>query len=181
MRILLYSKHWQVFLVSFALPLLLILGGLFYFSISFNISFFLYLLFLGIAIFQIIFYAWLRTVGLNLSSVLKKENKIFKISSSLPICILFIIIILGIGFPFLFKLGLPSTSSVLYTIMKFILPVQSIFAILSIYCIYFVGRALKQNETKQNVKFADFYKEFIFILLFPIGIWFLQPKINELT
>jgi len=49
------------------------------------------------------------------------------------------------------------------------------------YIIYFVSKTLKMAELQRNVSFSDYAGEFFLIWLYPIGIWFVQPKINELA
>ena len=54
----------------------------------------------------------------------------------------------------------------------------AIFCIL--YCIFFAARTFKAAELQRSVTFADFVGEFLMIWIFPVGIWFIQPKINKL-
>ncbi|OCX52831.1 hypothetical protein BEL04_00420 [Mucilaginibacter sp. PPCGB 2223] len=54
----------------------------------------------------------------------------------------------------------------------------SIFCIF--YCLYFVAKTLKTAEVQKEVEFSDFAAEFFLIWFYPIGIWFIQPRINKL-
>lgn len=48
------------------------------------------------------------------------------------------------------------------------------------YLSYYAAKTYKTVEQQQKVKFKDFIKEFFLFLFLPIGIWLLQPKINQL-
>lgn len=48
------------------------------------------------------------------------------------------------------------------------------------YCLYFVAKTIKTVELQRSVTFSDFVKEFLLAWFFPIGIWILQPRINNM-
>lgn len=48
------------------------------------------------------------------------------------------------------------------------------------YSLYFVAKTVKTAELQRKVTFGDFVGEFFLIWFFPIGVWIVQPKINEL-
>ena len=54
----------------------------------------------------------------------------------------------------------------------------AIFAIL--YSFYVLAKLLKTAEKQRESDFEDFIAEFFFFWIFPIGIWFIQPRINKL-
>lgn len=43
----------------------------------------------------------------------------------------------------------------------------------------FPAKVLKSVETKTEASFGDYFGDFMLILFLPIGIWFLQPRINR--
>jgi hypothetical protein len=65
--------------------------------------------------------------------------------------------------------------------MAFIIPLHlfSIFCIF--YCLYFVAKTIKTAELQRETAFSDFVGEFFLIWFFPIGIWFIQPRVNQLA
>ena len=70
------------------------------------------------------------------------------------------------------------------TVVGFILGVFAIQMVL-MFCVlnntYVVAKTIKMAETKSRVKFSDFMGDFFFILfLFPIAIWFIQPRVNKI-
>lgn len=60
----------------------------------------------------------------------------------------------------------------------FPLHILSIFGFL--HSFYYVAKTYKTVELKREVSFSDFAGEFFLLLLFPVGIWVLQPKIQKL-
>src|SRR5690606_3673630 len=48
------------------------------------------------------------------------------------------------------------------------------------YCLSFLAKAIVQAERTNKITSAEYFSEFIMALMFPIGIWFLQPRINRL-
>jgi hypothetical protein len=48
------------------------------------------------------------------------------------------------------------------------------------YILYFVAKTMKSVEMQKTVTFNDYAGEFFLIWFFPIGIWFLQPRINKI-
>lgn len=49
------------------------------------------------------------------------------------------------------------------------------------YCLYFVAKTIKTAELQKETSFGDFAGEFFLIWFYPIGIWFIQPKINRIA
>jgi len=49
------------------------------------------------------------------------------------------------------------------------------------YTIYFVAKTIKTAERQEMVKFSAFAGEFFLLMIYIIGIGFLQPKINKLA
>ena len=48
------------------------------------------------------------------------------------------------------------------------------------YCFYFVIKTIKTVELQKELRFIDFAGEFFLICFYPIGIWFIQPKVNKI-
>jgi hypothetical protein len=49
------------------------------------------------------------------------------------------------------------------------------------YCFYFTAKTFKTAELQKEVSFNDFVGEFFLVWFSPIGVWILQPKINQLA
>lgn len=50
-----------------------------------------------------------------------------------------------------------------------------------LYSLSFMARSIVQLERKRRVNTSEFYNEFVMAVIFPIGIWLLQPRINRLN
>lgn len=48
------------------------------------------------------------------------------------------------------------------------------------YLLYFVAKGLVTIETGKEAFFSDYFGVFMLFWFFPIGVWFLQPKMNRL-
>ncbi len=60
-----------------------------------------------------------------------------------------------------------------------------IFALVTLlvymYLYYFTAKTIKIAETKKDLSFGDVIGEFFLIIFYPIGIWVLQPRINQVV
>jgi len=45
---------------------------------------------------------------------------------------------------------------------------------------YIIARTIKTAELQRATRFDDFKGKFFLIMFFPIGIWFIQPRINKI-
>jgi hypothetical protein len=52
--------------------------------------------------------------------------------------------------------------------------------LLAVYCMVATSRALKSFELRRQAVVREYFWDFVSLLVFPIGIWFLQPRINRL-
>lgn len=60
----------------------------------------------------------------------------------------------------------------------FLMHFFSIFCMLHTF--FFVAKTVKCAELQRNTRFSDFVGDFFLIWIFPVGIWFIQPRINAL-
>jgi hypothetical protein len=173
------AKHWQLFLLTFGIPLILQL--IFLFSILLNIPtdftrlYFNFLPFLLLLLTAILF-GWFWSIVFGLKSKLPSMMKIkltnFKIFYFTPlIYILFITGWLNIVL---------SGGDVNPLYLAFIIPLHLFSMFCIIYTLYYVAKIFKSVELQREVSFSDFIGEFFLIWFFPIGIWFIQPRINKI-
>jgi len=158
MNIFLKLKHWQLFLLLTGWIVVEIISP----SKEPTIVSVVFLYF-NIAILL----AWLYALGINLNKKLpdtvKMNLKIFK-------CFLFTVPIGCLVAPFIYGI-LGELLTILFVM----------FCIL--YCVYFVAKSLKAVELQRPVSFYYDYDNiatFFLFLLFPIGVWAIQPKVNKI-
>lgn len=50
-----------------------------------------------------------------------------------------------------------------------------------LYCMSFPARILKSIEKGKRADFGEYISDFFLVVFLPIGIWFLQPRVNKVT
>jgi hypothetical protein len=184
MNKLLKIKHWQLFCLLF--------GGfpLVFLAVSFSTSFLQEIVY-GFVPCMILYIAtifgWFYAMGTNLTKKLPETVNMklrrFKIFFSIPITYI-ILIVLFIPGVILFKLlgvSIPLDADIAYPIFIVLIVSLHLFSIFCIfYCLYFISKSLKAVELQGPVTFNDYAGEFFLIWFFPIGVWFIQPRINKL-
>lgn len=116
------------------------------------------------------FFAWAWFVGMFLSSIPvpgARFDKTFFIFSVVYSVVYFA------SYPFVLSQR-PSTP-VWLTIVTF-----GLGLICTINIVNAVATSLKSAETRETAKFSDAVLYFVAVWVFPIGVWFVQPKINRL-
>lgn len=58
------------------------------------------------------------------------------------------------------------------------LDLLSLFSL--IYFVYFSAKTIQTIELNKELKFKEFSRVFFLILFLPVGIWFIQPRINKI-
>jgi hypothetical protein len=176
-------KHWQLFLLVFAIPLviqmvtmaiLVATGDLVMMQVVAPVIMVLYLA--GT-------FGWLYTVATNLNERLPSSVKMplnrFRILMIIPLLYL-----LFISFFLFGKMGDPEfiqeDPSHLVTALLVIVPVHLFSMFCIFYCIWFVAKSLKTVELQRRVSFSDYVGEFFLVWFFVVGVWLLQPRINKM-
>lgn len=185
------AKHWQIFGFTVGIPLLfqvffilsLINGG-----DEFDEDIFTrYVVFIPLIsiFFMAVFYGWMWSIGVGLQRKLLEELKMnvrfFKLAIFIPF--IYLILIFGsLGFGL--GLGvdvLEQNVNLVGTALVFIIPMHLFTVFCAFYQLYFVSKTIKTAELQRSVVFGDYIGEFFLIWFFPVGIWFIQPKINQLA
>lgn len=178
MKKLLLLKHWQIFTLMIGLAVALQIPTLGMAIYSSEKLIFLFPVIMILATF--LFLGWFYTLVTGLhtklpSSVVMNLNR-FKIALFIPAIYMSVISIFmaiphaNISYNWMIK---PSTA-----IIIFFLHIFSMFCIF--YCLYYTAKALKSVEWQKPVNFGDFAGEFFLIWFFPLGVWIIQPRINNL-
>jgi len=184
------AKHWQLFLLNFGIPILFqfILWGSMISVVSsgneanFELMFKYLKIFPLFVIFYLgVFFGWLYSIGVGLNKTipngLKLKVRKFRIFLLIPICYIILISIFIV--PIIdSSRDIVSLPNIAILTIIVLLHLFSMFCIL--YCFYFVAKTIKTAELQRNVRFGDYAGEFFLIWFYPIGVWFLQPKINKI-
>jgi len=61
-----------------------------------------------------------------------------------------------------------------------IIPLHLFAMFCMFYVLYFVSKNMVMAETAKQVLLADYIWSLMLFWFFPIGVWFIQPKINQI-
>lgn len=181
------AKHWQLFALIIGLPLIfqLILlsttfGGLAGDFVPLQHIFFPILM-ITLVLTLSLSLAWFYSVGSGLQARvppdLRRPTGLFKVALVFPTA--YIILIVAVVFPLL---GVMIASTIGSSFVFIIILTLHFFAMFcTVYYLYFSAKTIKLAERQESVSFSEFVGEFFLLWFFPIGIWILQPRINELV
>lgn len=188
------AKHWQIFLLTYGIPVILQITLVVFLISNFTSSpdidsdsLFSYLRFLPLImlLFMSILFGWLWSVAIGLQNKIpdniRMKVKKFKVFFFIPLVYILLFMIAFAWLPdFLFNINIKNNMEfyICVFVLIFVLHIFSIFCML--YTLYFVAKTFKTTELQRQTTFSDFAGEFFLIWFFPIGIWILQPKINKM-
>lgn len=202
-NIFLKAKHWQLFVLTFVIPFVIQGIGMSQFFEFFQLlgtmeesgdispaamikpisNFFGFMMVVSVLV-GVVMFGWLWSVGIGLQGKipedLKMKTGLFKAALILPI-VYFVGIFGVISFVFLnyeslINFSMASSVQIFSTI--FSVHLLSIIAV--IYTFVFVAKTVKTAELQRKVAFEDFIGEFFMVCFYMVGVWILQPRINEL-
>ena len=181
MEIFLKAKHWQIFLLIVGIPILIeILDSFIVLSGAGEAFTFRAILRFLLIIPFLTFYFWIFSVGTLLNKRIRDhlETKtgyfalsVWTSAFSLFFLSIFVFFIWDDWEQLMIETNF---TYVVFGIVVF-LAIATLLLALS-----FVAKTLVRAERNAHVRSSDFYGEFVMLLFFPIGIWLLQPRINEI-
>ncbi len=187
------AKHWQLFTLMFGIPILLQIivmisiftnidsngnpdnTGIFNMMKIFPIIMFLYL---GL------FFGWFWSTGIGLQKFIPTEinlktNK-FKIFFFIPLIYVCFLLVISATTFYGFSSGSNAVGGIVGKMLFVVIPMHLLSMFSMFYLLYFISKTIKTIELKRDVTFGDFAGEFFMIWFFPIGIWIIQPRINNI-
>ncbi|MBX2969529.1 MAG: hypothetical protein KF803_09150 [Cyclobacteriaceae bacterium] len=168
MNTLLSAKHWHIFTIVFGVQL--VYRIILVISTTKNpemISFYLSFQPLIVTLSGLVFFMWMWKVAVSLYLQLR-DKELIDVKSFKIAYVYTTVYILVAGCYILFFDG--------GVLIAFHL--AAIFAL--VYCLFFVIRLLKAVELGHFPKISDYFRDFLLLLFFPIGIWIIQPRINSI-
>lgn len=197
-NLFLKARHWHLFALTFGIIMVfqvimmaVVFAGLAHGTEidSLEVKGFIILFPIMMILFTATLFGWMWSVATGLqceiSTNMPMKTKKFKWFFFIPLAYTIILhayisITLAGVFGTAGQGGEPDTR-VIAGMMAFIIPLHlfSIFCIF--YCLYFVAKTIKTAELQRETAFSDFVGEFFLIWFFPIGIWFIQPRVNQLA
>lgn len=185
MKKLLLLKHWQLFLLTYGVPILMqfVMMGYLFWSIenavtspgASMIGMTMGASFIS-ALFAMILFAWLWAMGTGLVKKLPEGMQMnfgfFKFAMIFPITYFLLV------FLFVFLLQNSNTEPSPWFALIIIPHLFTMFCIF--YIFYFNAKALKSVEFGREARVGDYIGEFFLMWFLFIGIWFIQPRLNKL-
>lgn len=181
------AKHWQIFLLTVGIPFIFYMVSMFkmFGSIAYETSsdsdpfdiFYLGWFMVVLLATMILGAGWAWSIGVGIQKYIPQELRLnltrFKIFFIfIVVYYLFIILIFINNFLLMDQIG---------PYMPLII-IPHLFAMFcTFYCLYFISRSIKTADVQRKVGFSDYAGEFFLLWYFPIGIWFVQPKINKVV
>jgi hypothetical protein len=96
---------------------------------------------------------------------LRMQTQFFRFSLVYPVVyvpIFFLVVIPDTGFP------------------GWVVPLHLACMVCLFYFLYFASKNLVLAETRKPVSFYEYAGPFFLLWFFPVGVWFIQPKVNRL-
>ena len=132
-----------------------------------------------------VFFGWFWSIAIGLQNKIpeniKMKVKKFKIFFFIPMFyMLFIFLFIGNTMGGLMKSGSEPNVGLIASLAVIIVPLHLFSMFCIFHSLYFVAKTIKTVELQKEVSFSDFAGEFFMIWFYPVGIWIIQPKINQM-
>jgi hypothetical protein len=176
MEVLLRLKHWQIFMLTFgilaifpALQFIILFSDVAVFGGMINGLLMDRVTALAGVATAVVQACYIYIVGIRLSE--KRPNDNFN-ENRFKICLYLMT-------------GIAALQNVIFPLIGFDARGMNLFLSIvtlgaGLYTDYFVAKALKSVEMDRESNFDDFTGDFFSFVFFPIGVWWLQPRINNI-
>ncbi|MNV05497.1 hypothetical protein D3C71_958380 [compost metagenome] len=194
--IFLRAKHWQIFVAMMVIPFVVTVIFSIIIAIMLigknpqgpeDVVWIFYLMPIILIASGFIQFAWLWNVITKLGTLIPGD--IVKMPSGRIKTFLIIPIIYLCSIPLFLAPIIGDVSNIDHNpgiILKFA-SLGFLFFFLHLFCMfcmfhtfYFVAKTIRAAELQRDVTFSDFTGDFFLVWFLPVGIWFLQPRINQL-
>jgi len=174
MNFLLRLKHWKLFLIVFGFPALSFPATLI--GLLMNSDPVYYIGLIGSSSAWVFLVFWLKESGnylyeqLDTDLTIGSKQKLFNFN-------LYFVLFYSTLLILYIMVPENDTFNKVYSFAIFPMHLYSMYSLF--YAIHFVSKHLSMTEGKSG-KFEDFLGYFFMLWFYPIGIWTIQPKINQL-
>lgn len=197
---LLNAKHWQLFIITVGIPFVI-----FFISMILIVSMavradqmqvepdFASLIMVGIIagiaglVSTVTHLSWVWSVSTGLQRYMHPEMRLlkvkrFKLFFFIPL--IYMVLAFALFVPVIVMNASPNGGAEPGVFIPFMLLFlfAHFFAIFCIvYTMYFTAKTFRSAEMQKEAHFSDYIGEFFLIYFFPVGIWFIQPRINSIV
>ncbi len=174
MKGLLHIKHWQLFLLTVGVPMLMQIVLVILAIAGFGSEVMMIILMLIVAVYcPAIFFGWMYTTVTHLNhrlpDTVAMNLKRFEFFFFTPFVYVLVL-----------SISLMSMQEVPPVAFLLIVPAHLFCMFCMFYCLYFFAKSLKAVELQRDVTSSDYLDIFFLIWFFPIGLWMIQPRINRI-
>lgn len=181
MKVFLKLKHWQLFVITVGILLVLFLYNGISRWIDEENRFVLDAVVRFVTIIPfLIYFLWIWSVGTLLNKGIQKKLAIRTVYFSISVAVSYFIFFFLLVFNLFDWDGVKE--QVEDDIWAYILMgVPLLIAFFAwLFALNFLAKSLVRAERETHVTSSEYYGEYIMALFFPIGIWILQPRINKI-
>lgn len=194
-RTFLHAKHWQIFILTFGIPVIFQFAAMgFLFGTTVNspepdpmviLNFMKYYPVIMILYVGGLF-GWFWSVSMGLQNQLPEGVKMkktqFKLFFFVPL-IYMVVLFSGIVFAvnYFFANPVEPEFGFIFAGFGIVFPLHLFSMFCIFYLMYFAAKTIKSIELGRRATFSDFGGDFFLIWFFVIGIWFIQPRVNKLA
>jgi hypothetical protein len=195
MKFVLHLKHWQLFLITFGLPMAAYIVMFVVMILSFatgkpeppGMRFFIMFGVVGLLLIASAFITvcWLFMVATGLHKKLPEgvpmKIKRFYFAFFYPmVYIVCLMVALLIFVGYVASQAKSNDPRPFFALFSFIMPLHLLAMACGFYILYFVAKSLKSVELKKEAVAGEYIAEFVLLWFSFIGIWFIQPRINQI-
>ena len=161
MTLFLKMKHWQIFLLLIFASFISNFTWVGYdlFNTLLNLT--------GVLLYLI----WYFAIGLELTEYLPRKVELPK---TLFVINGFILILSTVILTMFFDGSFQANG-----LLGFILAIYTFYAVFQFF--FYPGKALKSIELNTEAKIGEYFGYFLLMVFWPIGIWWIQPKLNKIN
>lgn len=170
MNSILKLKHWQMFLILCSTYIIGIVFELNIFSIGRVLA--LQISVYSAIISLILFFSWIMVIGIYLNKIPDNPYHF-----RTPVLILAVLCSM-IGYIELNIERLEQEGLFAQNFFSMLLPLFAPFGIF--YTFYNVPKSLKSIELGRKAMFSEWIIDALLLFTFPIGVWFIQPRLNKI-
>ena len=124
-----------------------------------------------------LFVYWIYSIGYHLARREPKDAREWaRFAIALTLALIYRVGIDG----YMFWLGLTSQTSIDLEGELWIVPLHLLATLAVLYCFYLNAKWLDAAEQKHPRAFKDFWRTFVLMALFPIGVWYIQPRLQRI-
>lgn len=178
MKQLIKLKHWQLFLLTWGIPLTINIYSFFDTSILFKA----FPIILSAFFFGIL--SWVWSIGTGLHKKLPEGIKLklwpFRLCIFIPILYMILILLFSINTE-VFEGPNGYGKQMGITLLPIIVIIHFVSMALLFLGLRFAAKTLKTIEMGRLAHFTEYSRELFLIWFSPIGIWILQPRLNKLA